>query len=113
MNTLHAHETLVEAFDYCGVTVELVEWKETLWCGKIGYAANNTDEPDVDRIAAEMAEAVKVAPNMREEEWETCLSFNYLSDSRPNGVMFAFRVEACNQQGLYDVISVPCGRICA
>lgn len=49
MDNGHKHEKLLKAFDYHGTMVELVEWKESVWCGKVGYAVNNIDEPDVEK----------------------------------------------------------------
>ena len=34
----HPHERIVDTFKYNGMSVEVVEWDETIWCGKIGYA---------------------------------------------------------------------------
>lgn len=50
MTTQHPQEKIIKTFDYNGVMVDLIEWTDTIWCGKIGYAANNTDEPDVTNI---------------------------------------------------------------
>ena len=33
-----------------GVAVDLDDWPETIWCGKIGYAAGNMGEPPAPRI---------------------------------------------------------------
>jgi len=32
--TSHPHEKLIGTFDHNSVTVELVEWADTIWCGK-------------------------------------------------------------------------------
>ena len=48
MTLYHSHENILKAFNYNGAKIELVDWQETIWCGKIGYAVNNTEEPDVD-----------------------------------------------------------------
>ena len=50
MKLLHSHEKIIETLDYNNIIVDIIEWSETIWCGKIGYATNNTDEPDVDEI---------------------------------------------------------------
>ena len=50
MNIQHPQETVIKTYHYNGITVDLLEWSETLWCGKVGYAANHTDEPDVEKI---------------------------------------------------------------
>lgn len=35
MDNGHKHEKLLKAFDYHGTMVELVEWKESVWCGNV------------------------------------------------------------------------------
>ncbi|MBQ4629182.1 MAG: hypothetical protein IJB44_08880 [Clostridia bacterium] len=49
METMHAHEKIINTFDYNGTSVDLVEWYDSIWCGKVGYAADNIDEPDVEK----------------------------------------------------------------
>lgn len=108
MDNGHKHEKLLKAFDYHGTMVELVEWKESVWCGKVGYAVNNIDEPDVEKIAQEASVIFpNHMPNGREKNWDVCISLNYLSKERPNGVMFGFLVETEEQPDCYDVIKVP------
>lgn len=108
MKQVHPQEKLLKTYHVNGVHVELVRWENTVWCGKVGYAANHTDEPDVEKIAAD-AEIVfsNNTPNGREENWEVCISLNYLSKERPNGVMFGFLVASERQPDCYDVIKVP------
>ena len=44
----HTQEKILETFDLGGgASAQLVRWEETLWCGKIRFAENSTDEPDV------------------------------------------------------------------
>ena len=108
MTHTHPHETLVKTFDHNGLAVDVVRWAESIWCGKVGYAANNTDEPDVDAIARDAASLFQThAPNQREMNWEVCMSLNYLSAKRPNGVMFGFQVETGTQPEGYDIVRVP------
>lgn len=109
MEKLHSQEDILNSFDYNGTTVDLVEWKETIWCGKVGYAADNVDEPDVEKIMNDfMATCVPtISPNKREEYWDVCMSINYLSDKRPNGVLFGFRVETEEQPDCYDIVKIP------
>lgn len=108
MKGTHSQEKIIKSFDYNGINVDLVRWCETIWCGKIGYAVNNVDEPDVEKIAND-AKIVfpNSIPNRREENWEVCISLNYLSIERPNGVMFGFLVETDEQPDSYDIIKLP------
>jgi len=87
MTTKHPQEKIIKAFDYNGIAVDLVEWTDTVWCGKIGYASNNTDEPDVDKIMSgfQTLNVPSATANEREDGWDTCISLNYLSKERPNG----------------------------
>jgi len=108
MDCTHLQEKNIKTFDCNGVIVELVSWSETIWCGKIGYAVNNVDEPDVEKIAHDASIIFpNNTPNMREKNCEVCISLNYLSKERPNGVMFGFLVETEEQPDCYDVIKVP------
>lgn len=111
MTILHPQETLIESYDYNGVTVDIIKWKETIWCGKRGYAPNNTDEPNVEAIAGSLMDMIQSggAMNQCESGWEVCMSLNYLSKDRPNGVMFGSLVETAEQPAGYDIQSVKPG----
>lgn len=108
----HPQEKLVELLQFKGITVDIVEWAESIWCGKIGYAANNTDEPDVDKIMNEY-QALRFADRVvdrLELDWDVCISVNYLSEDRPNGVMFGALVAAAQQISGFDLYKVPAGK---
>jgi len=109
MTVPHPQETVLQTYSYNGIPVDLVQWTDTVWCGKIGWARDNTDEPDVDKIAAGMMAVMSVPPSggRAEPEWEICLSANYLSDTRPNGVMFAYLVTEETQPDCFDVYKLP------
>lgn len=106
---IHPQETIVKTYDYNRITVDLVEWSDTLWCGKIGYTENNTDEPDVEKIMNDFM-SVCAQPNGREENWDVCISVNYCSDERPDGVMFGFLVKDNNQPKQFDLYRVSGAR---
>lgn len=105
----HPQEKIVKTYDFKGIPVELAEWSDTVWCGKIGYAENNTDEPNVEKIMSDFM-SVSVAPNDREDNWDVCISVNYLSDKRPSGVMFGFLVANDNQPAEYDTYKIPASK---
>ena len=107
MTTQHPQEKVIETFNYNGATVDLVEWKDTIWCGKIGYALNNTDEPNVDKIMSEFMSLNNIVVNERENDWDVYMSVNYLSAERPNGVMFGFLVAMEQQPDGFDIYKVP------
>ena len=53
MESLHKQEKVLQNFQFDGASAQLVEWTETLWCGKVKYAPNCTDEPDVEKLMEE------------------------------------------------------------
>ena len=106
----HPQEKIVETFDYNGTKINLVEWLQTVWCGKIGYADNNADEPDVRKIMdgfMALSNRNISANDRKEKDWDICMSLNYLSYQRPNGVMFSFLVGTDQQPEGFDVIKIP------
>lgn len=112
MKSLHKQETLLKSYDIGGASVQLVEWEESLWCGKVLYARDNYGEPDVERLMRDfvaLGEA-ELSPNDPEEGWDVCLSFNYLSNQRPSGVFFGFQVENSRQPEGFDLVWLPAGQ---
>lgn len=108
----HPQEKIVKTHDYKGITVDIVEWTDTIWCGKIGYASNNTDEPDVDKIMSDF-QALNfpaMVTDRLENNWDVCLSINYLSKEHPNGVMFGSLVAGDKQPDGFDVYKVPAAK---
>ncbi len=112
MESLHKQEKVLQNFQFDGASAQLVEWTETLWCGKVKYAPNCTDEPDVEKLMEEfvaLGEA-ELSPVDPEEGWDVCLSINYLSNQRPSGVFFGFHVEGRRQPEGFDLLWLPGGR---
>lgn len=108
--TQHPQESIIDTFNYNGIPVEVVKWNDTIWCGKIGYAENNTDEPYVDAIMSSFMSLVTSAAKQRSEpDWDVCMSVNYLSNERPNGVMFGFLVGTEHQPSGFDMYKLPAG----
>jgi DNA-binding transcriptional MerR regulator len=109
--TQHPQERIIDTFNYNGVPVEVVEWSDTIWCGKVGYAENNTDEPNVDVILNGFMSLDTSAANKRSEpDWDVCMSINYFSSERPNGVMFGFLVGTEHQPDGFDIYKLPAGQ---
>lgn len=106
MKIQHPQEKIIKTYDYNGIIVDLVEWSDTVWCGKIGYADNNTDEPNVEKIMEDFMSTTAI-PNGREDNWDICISLNYLSDECPSGVMFGFLVATDAQPNSYDIYKIP------
>lgn len=115
----HPQEKIIETLKYNGISIDIVEWTNTIWYGIIGYASNNVNEPDVDKIMSDFQalNVPAVVANGREDDWDVCMSVNYLSKERPNGVMFGFLVDTELQPDGFDIYKVPatqyaCIRIC-
>lgn len=107
MTIQHPQETILETLKYNGISVDLVKWKEAVWCGKIGYAVNNTDEPDVEAVLNEFMTLPFGEIKDNEENWDICFSVNYLTADRPNGVMFGFLVSTEDQPDGCDIFKTP------
>lgn len=112
MSETHRQEKLLRAFEEKGLPAALVEWEESLWCGKVLYAKDNTSEPDVEKLMADFVALgeTEASPIDPEPGWDVCMSFNYLSDQRPSGVFFGFLVEGRKQPEGFDLVWVPAGR---
>ena len=87
----------------------MIEWSDTIWCGKVGYADNTIDEPNVEKIMEDFM-SVSALPNSREDNWDICMSLNYLSRERPSGVMFGFLVTTDVQPDSYDICKIPAAK---
>ncbi len=109
MNMQHPQENIIKTYDYNGTLVDLIEWNDTVWCGKVGYADNNTDEPNVEKIMEDFM-SVTTLPDGREDNWDICMSLNYLSHERPSGVMFGFLVTTDVQPDSYDIYKIPAAK---
>lgn len=113
MDALHKQETVLESFDIGGgAHAELVAWEETLWCGKILFAADNTGEPDVEQLMKDFVALAdtEASPIDPEAGWDVCMSLNYLSDQRPSGVFFGFLVREHKQPKGFDMYWLPEGQ---
>ncbi|WP_322172990.1 hypothetical protein [Acutalibacter caecimuris] len=111
-DSMHPHEKALARFQVDGAAVDLVEWQESLWCGKIRYAPGNTGEPDVEKLMEEFVALgdADLSPVGPEPGWDVCMSFNYLSGQRPSGVFFGFRVESRAQPQGFDLRWLPGGQ---
>jgi len=109
--TKHPQERIIDTFKYNDMPVEVVEWDETIWCGRIGYAENNTDAPDVGSISDKSSVQDHTKINERiETTGNTLLHFDFQTSERPAAAMFAFLVSTENQPDGFDVKIVPAGQ---
>lgn len=107
MKMEHPQERVLEVLHYNGIDVELVQWSEATWCGKVGYASDNAGEPDVEQIMQDFMSIDFAQVSGRESGWDVCLSIDYLTDERPSGVMFAFLVDSERQFAGCDILKTP------
>ena len=54
--------------------------------------------------------SVSAVPNSREDNWDICMSLNYLSRERPSGVVFGFLVTTVAQPDSYDFYKIPAAK---
>jgi len=108
---LRPQETLVETFDVNGAIVDVVDWRETIWCGKLAYGRKNGSEPNVEKLLGSYLALDNPALTREptEPEWSACISLNYLSE-RPRGIMFGMQVDTREQPEVYDIYKVPPAR---
>jgi len=108
---LRPQETLIEAFDVNGIKAEVVDWQETIWCGKLAHGRKNNSEPNVEKLLHSYLKldnpALTKSPT--EPEWSVCMSLNYLSE-RPRGIMFGMQVDSEQQLKVYDIYKMPPAR---
>lgn len=108
MTIQHTQEKVIETLNYNGINVDIVEWTDTIWCGKVGYAVNNTDEPNVDEIMTNYKRLSRSKANGKfNPVRDGCISVNYLSSERPNGVMFGEMVRTNEQSDGFDILYIP------
>ena len=109
----HSQEKVLKTYALGqGASAELVHWGETLWCGKLRIAENNTDEPDIEKLMEEFVALgdAELSPVDPEPGWDVCMSFNYLTSERPSGVFFGFLVQSHRQPDGFDMRWLPEGR---
>ena len=102
-------ETIVETILYRGALFEVVERPEATFCGKIAYAQNLTDEPDIGKLLNDYRSLVSV-PKQEciAPEWDAAISIDYWrGGTTPRGMMFAQEVATEKQPDVYDIYKMP------
>jgi len=103
-----ARERVIKTVDYKGAIVEVVEWPETIWCGKLGWATNNTDEPDVPRLMESFQAIMDTPTNERLAlDWDVALFIDHHRNDRPSGTLFGHVVGTERQPKGYDTYRMP------
>lgn len=107
MKILHPQEEILEEYNYNGLKVELAFWSEAAFCGKLVFAGNLTDEPNVDQALSGFFALDHAGIRRCENDWDVCLSIHYLSAERTNGVMFGYLVNEGNIPKEFDIFKIP------
>jgi hypothetical protein len=102
-------EKLVETIIYNDVVFEVVERPEILWVGKIAYASNNTDEPDIGKLLNEYRALVPVEKlELINPDWSAAISIDYWQgEAAPCGMMFGQETYSDKQDERYDLYKIP------
>jgi hypothetical protein len=109
--TKHPQETIIDTLNYNGAPIEVVEWSKTIWCGKMGYAANLIDEPDMGGISDRFLAQDHIAIIERlETTGNALLHFNFDVADQTAMAMFAFLVNTDRQPSGFDICKVPPGK---
>lgn len=110
MFTIAIHgETLVKAFTYNNIPMELVQVPATIWCGSIGYAPNLTDEPDIGGLLQKYQSQCHIPKLERANpDWSCCISIDYWQNGAvPRGMIFAQQVLSDKQDPAHDIYTMP------
>ena len=107
----HPVEKLVQSITYKGVEFEVVERPDVLWVGSVGYAENNTGEPDNKPTLKRFQELCRVSDikDCINPDWSAALSINYDCRDKPCGIMFGNEVYSDKQDERFDLFTQPGG----
>lgn len=71
-------DKLIDTIKYDGAIFEIVERPEVIWVGKIAYAPNLTDEPDIGKLLSVYQELVPTPKLDRiNPDWDAAISIDY------------------------------------
>lgn len=104
-------EKPVQIIKYKSVDFEVVRRSDVIWVGCVDYAANNTDESNIQETLKRFQGLVETAP-IREKvnpDWSASLSINYNCSDKPCGIMFANESYTDQQDERYDIFTQPGG----
>ena len=103
------NEKLINVVVYDGVNFEIVERPEVLWVGKVTYAPNLTDEPDISKLLKEYQELIMTEKKeLIHPEWDAAISIDYWRNgATPRGFMFGQETYTKEQPECYEVFKMP------
>ncbi len=102
-------ETLVDTIVYKDVVLEVIQMDASIWAGKLGFAQNLTDEPDIGGLSA-AHDAVQDLPldGAVNPAFSVCISIDYWRNGAvPRGMMFGRQVSEKMQAEMFDVYEMP------
>jgi len=102
-------ETLMQKIEIAGIPAELVLLPATIWCGTLGYAKDNTDEPDISALLQHYQSNCHIPKNSPANPgWDCCISIDYWQNGAvPRGICFANQVLTERQNPSHDVYIMP------
>lgn len=103
------NENLIDVITYNGVKFEIVERPEVIWVGKVAYAPNLSDEPDIGKLLKQYGEAISIEKKeLVNPEWDAAISIDYWRNgSVPRGMMFGQETYTEEQSKGYDIYKMP------
>lgn len=103
------NEKLINVVTYDDVNFEIVERPEVIWVGKVAYAPNLTDEPDISKLLKEYQELTSIEKKeLINPEWDAAISIDYWRDgTAPRGMMLGTETYTEDQPDCYDVFKMP------
>lgn len=109
MVEVNRYEKVTERISYNNVIFEVVERPEILWVGKLAYASNLTDEPNIGKL---LSEYQRLVPTPKEErispDWDAAISIDYWQGGAvPRGMMFAQETSSEKQADCYELYKMP------
>ncbi|MCL2518497.1 MAG: hypothetical protein FWF15_08050 [Oscillospiraceae bacterium] len=109
----HPVEKLIKIITYKGVEFEVVERPDVIWVGCVDYAANNSDESDIDGTLKRFQNLVNTIPDAikarMNPDYSAALSINYSTSEKPCGIMFANETYPAEQDERFDILIQPGG----
>jgi len=105
----YQQERIIETITYKGALLEVVERLESIFCGKIAYAQNLTDEPDIGKLLDDYQDIISTPKEERiAPEWDAAINIDYWRGGTvPRGMMFAQEVATEKQSEIYDIYKMP------
>lgn len=103
------NEKLINVVTHDGVNFEIVERQEVIWVGKVSYAPNLTDEPEIGKLLKEYQQLIPIEKKeLINPEWDAAISIDYWQDgSAPRGMMFGMETYTEEQPECYDIFKMP------